>query len=441
MRRGTRQVHGTMLRLLLALTAAGALLALAWALPWPGGGPRPAVVSGDPEGGLLVLDTFKGRDRTRLADHAPDEAPEGSAWTEVRGVWRISASPPQAAGKGRVVELTGADTDQRAVIDSGEADVMVEAEITWRSGYAGLVARYQDEANWLMAWFDGVGDVVVGQRLNGEFSELGRTAYHWGAPGTTRLFQVAAIGPAVVVAVDGATLLRRTAPELQAGTSVGLFSRESVNTSFDSFRVLSAAGPKSPPRPSGVLVSDDFKDRDGTSLSLHAPDVAPEGRAWWEARGIWKIATHPPQASGTGMLVETTAADTDQRAVIDSGEADVMVEAEITWRSGYAGLVARYQDEANWLMAWFDGVGDMVVGQRLNGEFRELGRTAYHWGAPGTTRRFQVTARGHQLAVAIDGETILRVTASDASGATQVGLFSRESRDTLFDRLEASRAR
>lgn len=235
MRQSIRQVRGAGLRLLLSLTVAGALLAMAWALPWPGAGHRPAVVSGDPEGDLLVLDTFKGRDRTRLADHAPDEAPDGSGWREVRGVWRISASPPQAAGKGRVVELTGADTDQRAVIDAGEADVAVEAEITWRSGYAGLVVRYRDEANWLMAWYDGVGDVVVGQRLNGEFQELGRAAYQWGSPGATRRFQVTARGQGIAVAIDGETILRITASDSGGATKVGLFSRESRDTLFDRF--------------------------------------------------------------------------------------------------------------------------------------------------------------------------------------------------------------
>lgn len=240
MRQSIRQRRGAALRLLLSLTVAGALLALAWASPWPGGGPRPAVVSGDPEGGLIVLDTFKGRDRTRLADHAPDEAPDGSAWREVRGVWRISASPPQAAGKGRVVELTGADTDQRAVIDAGEADVAVEAEITWRSGYAGLVVRYQDEANWLMAWYDGVGDVVMGQRVQGEFRELGRTAFSWGAPGTTRRFQVTARGQGIAVAIDGETVLRVTASGSSSPTKVGLFSRESRDTLFDRFEASRA---------------------------------------------------------------------------------------------------------------------------------------------------------------------------------------------------------
>ncbi|MCI0439191.1 MAG: hypothetical protein L0177_08690 [Chloroflexi bacterium] len=384
---------------------------------------------------LLIMDGFIDAKGTRLSIHAPQFAPDGSFWQEVSGVWVID--------RNRARENTGTVEDARAVIDAGESDVIARANVAWSEGFVGLVARYADEDNWLMAWFDGVEDIVLGKNVAGEFSELGRAPIDWGRPGRSRKVELLARGPVIKVFVSDRPLIAATVSELQENTLVGLFSRLGTDNRFNDFRVTSAASvgaPISTPEPGGPLVLDEFSDDEGAKLFSHSPEVAPEGSFWIEAGGAWVIEPEPfdddedsfhPDLEG--KVTEVGGAEQDSRAVIDASSPNVSVQAQVSWRGGLVGLVTRYADEGNWLMAWFDGAGSLVIGKSVAGVFAEVARMPFDWGPAGETRLLQVTSVNTTVIALVDGETVASATVAELQGNTLVGLFSRGAAGSAFD--------
>ena len=87
-----------------------------------------------------------------------------------------------------------------------------------------------------MAWFDGADDVVIGKKVGGVFSEVGRTAFNWGVSDATWQFALTAIGLVISVSIDGETMLNRTINDLQSNTLVGLFSRGPSGNAFNDFQ-------------------------------------------------------------------------------------------------------------------------------------------------------------------------------------------------------------
>ncbi len=382
----------------------------------------------------LILDSFTDANGARLSDHAPQIAPGGSFWQEASGFWVID--------RNRASESAGTLEDARAVINAGESDVIVRANIAWSEGFVGVVVRYADEGNWIMAWFDGVEDIVLGKNVAGAFSELGRAQIDWGGPGRSRKVEALARGPVIEVFVNENPLIAATVNELQENTLVGLFSRLGTESRFNDFRVTSAASvgaPISNPQPGGPLVLDEFGDDEGAKLFSHSPDVGPEGSFWIEAGGAWVIEPElfddedSFEADLEGKVAEVSGANQDSRAVIDAASPNVSVQAEIGWRGGLVGLVARYADEDNWLMAWFDGVDDVVLGKNVAGAFSEVGRAPFAWGSGGAMRRFELSAIGEEVSVVIDGASLITATVAELEGSTLVGLFSRGAAGSAFD--------
>lgn len=109
-----------------------------------------------------------------------------------------------------------------------------------------------------------------------------------------------------------------------------------------------------------ALASDSFNRADGalgnSDGAGHAEANGGAGLAWAQTAGTWGIATNAAQCSalagGLGF------------ATLNGYSPDVLLECAFTRSAGQGGLVARYQDADNYLIAYHDGTNaklDKVV--------------------------------------------------------------------------------
>lgn len=383
--------------------------------------PVPAVPPGAPPG-LVLYDSFSDVPNSWHPAHIPDLAPEFRRWSTNSGVWLSDFD--------QLTEVTGEKSDQRIVINSGVEDSLISTKIVWRSGRAGVTFRYRDEANWAMAWHDGVGDVVFGKVVLGEFEEMGRHAVQVEEGKTYRL-NVWIENDTASVEFAGDFLGSFDVSELPLSTHVGLFSRNTQPARFDN---LSVSAHAIQPKPGGFtytpVVFDTFTEAGIVSLDsvTHTPEISPVGSAWFEATGIWEMESNSAR--------EILGWNADQRAVIKGTSGDQRVSADITYNGGIAGLTLRYEHEGSWYMFWYDGV-NILIGRNVNNSFSLLDLMQLDWGPLGTERNMAVTFVGDTITGYIDGTDVMQVTNQtdlDVSFIDKAGMFARNNPlDTRFD--------
>jgi hypothetical protein len=196
----------------------------------------------------LILDKFDGKKATEITAHTPNTDTVGDGWFVELGVWEVK--------KGKAKELSTAlapvSSDYRALIDSGNADVSAEVKLkVYQEGdqFWGVVARHTSQTDWLMAFHDGIGDLILGKMATGEdrfgnsgttyFQELGRVPMDWkpGKKAKTHTITIVTAGPSITVLADGELVI--TADDHGPMTSgvVGIFSRGTGKNQFDQFTV------------------------------------------------------------------------------------------------------------------------------------------------------------------------------------------------------------
>ena len=126
----------------------------------------------------VIEDGFTGSFLT-MEGRSPDTVAT-SSWSVASGSWFVTDLSPF-----RATNVNPAMADYRVTIDSGISNGTVEAELFWSSGdKAGVVARYADESNWLMAWYDGT-TLTLEQNVSGATSTLGSSSPSWSS-GTSK---------------------------------------------------------------------------------------------------------------------------------------------------------------------------------------------------------------------------------------------------------------
>lgn len=233
--------------------------------------------------GELILDKFDEKNATEISLHSPNTAPLGSSWLveENIGNWEVQ--------KGKAKELSTAinlySYDYRAVIDAGSGNADVSAEVKLKiypngdQGW-GVVARWSGDHDWLMAFHDGVGDLILGKKVSdedqwgnhehededepggwipyvdddtlhsvlGAFQELGRVSMDWstGSKARTHTITIETSGDIITVLADGDLVLTRLDHGDMDSTVVGIFSRGTGKNQFEEFRVKPYGGGGSP---------------------------------------------------------------------------------------------------------------------------------------------------------------------------------------------------
>ena len=184
-----------------------------------------------------------------------------------------------------------------------------------------------------------------------------------------------------------------------------------------------------------ILAEDHFTDKRNTPLIEHTPDIAPAGEGWSIERndGVWVIAKNKlREGSKTKEFVSN-----DYRAVIDVATTDVTVSVDARFGGGKQlfGLVANHSGTHSWVMFFYDGHGDMILGADLgDGNFTELGRARIKW-RDNKSRRLQLEVTADSIVGSVDGKVFVssvRAPVSSLEG-TNAGLFFRGGGTTMFD--------
>lgn len=201
-------------------------------------------------GALLSNDDFDESKKTEISEHVPDSDATGSGWTVELGDWEVH--------KGRVREKSDPDeavsSDYRALLDAGVADVSTEVSLKIEGGdqYWGAVVRHSGSRDWIMAFHDGIGEIVLGKKRPDEdylgdtvpvldssaggFQELGRVEVNW-HEGETHTIGLAVSGSAITALADGIPVIWATDDDNMTSTVVGIFSRGDGANKLESFTV------------------------------------------------------------------------------------------------------------------------------------------------------------------------------------------------------------
>lgn len=199
---------------------------------------------------LLSSDDFEENHRTDIADHEPEIDITGNGWVVELGEWEVY--------HGNVKEKSDIDiedsSDYRALLDAGAPDVtaVVSLKIEGGDQFWGTVVRHSGDPDWIMAFHDGVGDIVLGKKrpdenliglavpladpTAGGFQELGRLAVNWHS-GQTHTIGLKVIGSAITVYADEIPVLFAIDDDFMTSGMVGVFSRGDGSNKLESFTV------------------------------------------------------------------------------------------------------------------------------------------------------------------------------------------------------------
>lgn len=219
----------------------------------------------------IILDKFDEKKATELTAHDPNTAPGSSSWSTENndGNWEVY--------KGKAKELSEIpypnSNDYRALINADNSDVNVDIKVKVYPNsdqFNGVVARYSGEFDWLMAFHDGVGDVILGKKRPDEdqnglstgdlggFQELGRFAVDWslGTKARTHHLAIEVVGPTIKVFADGDLVITANDDDGMSSSIVGMFSRGTGKNQFDEFKVTLAPTTGGNPSASPLTTSE-----------------------------------------------------------------------------------------------------------------------------------------------------------------------------------------
>jgi len=195
-------------------------------------------------------DDFEENQKTDIVDHAPDSDITGNGWSVELGEWEVH--------NGNVKEKSDVDaeesSDYRALLDAGVPDVtaVVSLKIDGGDQLWGTVVRHSSDHDWIMAFHDGVGEIVLGKKrpdenligvavlpadpTAGGFQELGRLAVNW-SNGQTHTIGLEVIGPNITVYADEIPVLFAVDDDTMTSGIVGVFSRGDGGNKLESFTI------------------------------------------------------------------------------------------------------------------------------------------------------------------------------------------------------------
>lgn len=177
------------------------------------------------------------------------------------------------------------------------------------------------------------------------------------------------------------------------------------------------------------------------------PDTTPAGfffaRTGKGAAGKWVVKTEPGAPSGTNVLAQVDADDTNFRfplAVLNEPILkDVRVSVRCKLISGRVdqacGLVARYQDENNYFITRANALEDNIRlytvrdGKRSEIASHDVEVTPNAWHA------YRLEIRGDHLQVFWDGRRVLDHHDTTFADAGRAGLWTKADSITHFDDL------
>ncbi|MCZ6539636.1 MAG: hypothetical protein O6922_07405 [Chloroflexi bacterium] len=203
---------------------------------------------------------------------------------------------------------------------------------------------------------------------------------------------------------------------------------------------------------SSTLILDKFDEKKTTEITAHTPNTDTVGSGWVVELGIWEVKKGKARERSTAPVIHSS----DYRALIDADAADVSAEVKLKIDlSGdqFWGVVVRHSGTHDWIMAFHDGVGDLVLGKKrpdenrfggtvptahpTAGGFQELGRVPMNWntGKKGRNHTITLETSGDTITVLAAGDPVISATDDDLMTSGFVGIFSRGTGNNQFDKF------
>ena len=183
----------------------------------------------------LVWDDFLGPDG-ELSAHAVPIDVGAAGWVEASGDWEIV----DEKAEGHTNSVT-----QLAIIETNQADVIVEAGITRRdannvNNQRALAFRAADSSNYWtfrhLNWSGAPNTLQMWQTVAGGDSQQGGASVAYTiAVGDSHVFRAVLSGSSIKCYLDGALKFDFTDTDLQANTMHGLWKFSNVHNGFDDF--------------------------------------------------------------------------------------------------------------------------------------------------------------------------------------------------------------
>ena len=203
---------------------------------------------------------------------------------------------------------------------------------------------------------------------------------------------------------------------------------------------------------SSTLILDKFDEKKTTEITAHTPNTDTVGSGWVVELGIWEVKKGKARERSDVTVTDSS----DYRALIDTGAADVSAEVKLKndpKGDQFWGVVVRHSGTHDWIMAFHDGVGDLILGKKQSDEnsvgvtflpsdssaggFQELGRVPMDWntGKKGRTHTITLQTSGDTITVLADGNPVISATDDDFMTSGIVGIFSRGTGKNQFDKF------
>jgi lysophospholipase L1-like esterase len=177
-------------------------------------------------GDTTIADTF---DRTDSTSSLGSTDTGNAAWTANNGTWGINTNTAYvSAGSGANI----------ATINPGVADCSIEEDHKFGGNEGGLIFRYADAQNYIMATIDGT-NLYLKKRVANSLTTVSTYALPT-SNNVIRKIKITGSGSSVIVSVDDTARISETIAELTANTKHGLYTYTSstCNNRHDNFAFL-----------------------------------------------------------------------------------------------------------------------------------------------------------------------------------------------------------
>lgn len=177
-----------------------------------------------------------------------------------------------------------------------------------------------------------------------------------------------------------------------------------------------------------AAASDSFNRTNGAMGSTdgagHADGVSGNGLAWTSQLGTWGIATNKAQASAldAGGMAIATVPTTKQNVFVEN--------ATLTRAGGIVGVVLRYVDADNYVIAGHDGTNAILI-KRVAGVEATVGSTAAAFGAGKLTAMCSGTTFRLWWNNAVVGGGDLTIGDTALQASTIHGLYTTDTGNTF----------
>lgn len=192
------------------------------------------------------------------------------------------------------------------------------------------------------------------------------------------------------------------------------------------------------------LIYDKFDEQTATAIEDHTPNednTGIDGNRWEReiGDGQWVVK----KGAATENTLVWWEDSNDYRVLIDSGASDTSTEVAVKvsdFGDQFWGVVVRYSSPTDWIMAFHDKQGGMVLGKAITADpgWHQLGVADYVMEPQKKAHKIKVVTNGENIKVYADGNLVIEANDSDHLEATRVGIFSRGVGTNEFDMFTVS---